>query len=147
MVDSKYLEAFKKAKQEAGETYKLYGDAILVERVPEEEIKTASGLVLAPSSAKQINSISADRPHFVHVIAVGEGFYNEETGQDVPLSVEPGDIILVGVNSVKWFSFMEIANYEPGAIGLTRESEIQLKFKGQEAYRKYFDTINSGLKK
>lgn len=143
MLPSKYLEAFKKAKSEASDSYTLYGDAILVEKVPEEEVKTASGIYIASSSKTQLGSIADNKPHFVHVLSVGEGFYSE-TG-DVPVSVEPGDIILVGVNSVKWFSHMEIPQYEPFTVGLTRESEIQLKFKGQEAYRKFFEAINSGL--
>jgi co-chaperonin GroES (HSP10) len=146
MQASKYLEAFKFAKEQTVDGYQLYGDSLLVERVPEEEVKTSSGIVLATSVKNQVGTIAENKPHFVHVIDVGPGYYDAD-GKDVPLSVSPGDIILVGVNSVKWFSHMEIPNYEPFSIGLTREAEIQLKFKGHDAYRKYFEAIHTGLKK
>jgi hypothetical protein len=52
--------------------------------------------------------------------------------------------------SVKWFSFMDIDNYEPYSVGLTREGEMQFRFKGAQAYEDYFKAINKsqqGLKK
>ena len=146
MLPSKYLEAFKTAKELAGNFYELYGDALLVERVPEEEVKTSSGLIMSSGKANQIGTIAENKPFFVHVLSVGAGYYDED-GKDVPVSVQPGDIILIGVNSVKWFSYLEIPNYESFSVGLTRESEIQLKFKGQEAYKKFFEAIGTGIKK
>lgn len=145
MIPSKYLNAIQTAVKENPD-YKLYGSCLWVERIPEEEIKTASGIYLAATSTKsQIGTISADKPHFVTILAVGEGHYDED-GKDVPLSVSPGDIVLIGTNSVKWFSYLEIENYEPYSIGLTLESEIQIKFKGREAYERFFKSVNTALK-
>jgi co-chaperonin GroES (HSP10) len=146
MLPSRYLESFKLAKDKASDDYQLYGDTLLVERVPEEEVKTSSGIVLATSIKNQVGTIAENKPFFVHVLAVGPGYYDAD-GKDVPVSVVPGDIILVGVNSVKWFSHLEIPNYESFSIGLTREAEIQLKFKGLESYRRFFEAINSVPKK
>lgn len=146
MLPSKYLEAFKSAKEQAGDVYELYGDALLVEKVPEEEMKTSGGIYIASNVKNQIGNISDNKPFFVHVLAVGQGYYDVD-GKDVPVSVQPGDIILIGVNSVKWFSQLEIPSYESFSVGLTRESEIQLKFKGQEAYKKFFEAVSSGFKK
>jgi co-chaperonin GroES (HSP10) len=144
MKQSKYLNAFKSTA--TLDSYELVGDAILVERLPPEEKKTKSGIILDTGmDHKQIGTIGADKPQFVHVLAVGKGFYNDVTGEDVPLSVNPGDIILIGTNSVKWFSLLEIANYEPYTIGLSRESEIQLRFKGPDSYEQYFEAINKNL--
>lgn len=144
MKPSRYLNSFKAL--ESKDFHQLIGDTLLVERIPLEEKKTASGIIMATAAApKQVGSINADLPIFVHVIAVGKGHYDPETGEDVPLSIEPGDIILVGGNSVKWFSMMDIDGYQPYDIGLSRESEMQLRFKGIEAYNEYFSIINQTL--
>lgn len=141
MRPSKYLEAFKLAN--GLDKVELIGDAILVEKIPPEEKKTKSGLIVTTHlDHKQTSTLGQDLPTFVHVIAVGKGYYDPETKEDVPLSIQPGDIILVGQLSVKWFSFMDIDGYEPYSVGLTREAEMQFRFKGAQAYSDYFKAIN-----
>jgi co-chaperonin GroES (HSP10) len=128
----------------------LYGDAILVEKIADEELVKDLGngkKLYIPTVDRQVNTLQADKPVFVHVLAVGKGFYDPDTGKDLPLSVQPGDIILVGVNSVKWFSALELDNYEAYTIGLSRETEVQLRFKGLESYRRYFDALNPRVEK
>ena len=148
MLASRYLNAFQVAVKENDNDHTLYGSCLWVERIPEEEVKTASGLYIPQTTSKsQIGTITSDKPFFVHVLAVGAGHYNEETGEDVPLSVAPGDVILIGTSSVKWFSYLEIDNYEPYSIGLTLESEVQIKYEGREAYQRFFNSINSAIKK
>lgn len=144
MVKSKYLEAFQ--AEGLSDLVELYGDAILVEIPKDEPIKTSSGIYIATTEKVGLDSLSKDKPYFVHVIAVGKGYYDEETHEDVPLNVQPGDIILIGANSAKRFSHMEVNGYEAYSIGLTRESEIQLRFKGLDAYNRYFELINSTIK-
>lgn len=139
MKPSKYLEAFKQASRE---DYQLTGSFIIVERIPVEEIKRASGLVMPIGAATQVNSVAANMPTFVHVLAVGEGYYDDVTKESIPLNTAPGDIILVGQNSVKWFPVLEIDNYQPFEVGLTDESEAQLKFKGIEAYQRFIGSLN-----
>lgn len=144
MKPSRYLQAFKSL--ELSDSHQLIGDTLLVERIPIEEKKTASGLIMSTTTGtKQVGSINADLPIFVHVVAVGKGHYDPETGEDIPLGINAGDIILVGGNSVRWFSMMDIDGYQPYDIGLSRESEMQLRFKGLEAYNSYFATLNLGL--
>lgn len=144
MKSSRYLAAFKNVDMSAL-THELVGDALLVEKITQEEIKTAGGIIMATSS-KQVGSISSDLPTFVHVLSVGKGYYNDETGEPVELNVQAGDIVLVGSLSVKWFSMLEVDGYEPFSIGLSREAEIQLRFKGLEGYQNYFKALNSRLK-
>jgi co-chaperonin GroES (HSP10) len=146
MTSSNYLDQFKAMASESADAYELYGDCLLVEKLKEPERKIGS-IILATASGR-VDSFAQDRPHFVKVLAIGKGFYNEETGQDVPLSVAPGDIILVGPMSVKYFSmFGSLEAYEPDSIGITRESEIQLRFKGEEGYGQVFATLNKYAKK
>jgi len=144
---SKYLPAFEAAKAEVDESGILTGDLLMVEKIDQPEIKSTGGIILSASvDHRQTNSIGANMPHFVRVLAVGKGFYNEETGEDVPVEVKPGDIILVGEQSVKWMAHWPLLNYTPFQIGLTREAEIQIKFKGEEGFNKLFDALNRTLK-
>lgn len=135
MEPSKYLERFKKFAAEGKEHFQLIGDGLLVEQIPMKEKKTASGLIVnVEGHGKFKNTLAADAPVFVHVVAVGEGYYDEEGGKDVPLNVKVGDIALVGAVSVKWFSMMDIEDYQPYEIGLCREAEIKCIFRGKESY-------------
>lgn len=139
MKASKYLEAFKQADKT---TFQLTGGFILVEKIPQEEMKRASGLVMPITASNQVNSIGANLPTFVHVLAVGEGYYDDATKESIPPSTQVGDILLLGQTSVKWFPVLEVDNYQPFEIGLTDESEAQLKFKGIEAYQRFVESIN-----
>lgn len=150
---SKYLEAFKAVAEVAREAYHLIGDNLLVEEIPEEELKTKSGLVLATGDRKMIDGVEANRPVFVRVLAVGEGYYQDEdksssSPQVVPLDVNVGDIILVGKLSVAWFSaFGNLVTSKGCRIGRCRESDIAQRFKGEEGYAKYFNTLNQVIEK
>lgn len=137
MQQSKYLARFQTLPTEA---MTLIGDSLLVERVPIEEKRTSSGLIKSADFGANHarNSIKTDLPVFVHVVAVGSGYYDDETKEPVPLDVKVGDIVLVGSHSVNWFSDMDIPDYQAYEIGLTREQEIKLKFSGKEAYERAF---------
>lgn len=141
-MQSKYLARFEKLAAEGQSLYELVGDALLVERITGEQ-KTASGLVLA-EDPRMRGGLQAGKSQFVIVVAVGKGWYNEENGETVALDVQPGDIILIGEASVKYFSlFGSLDKYETDTLGITREGEIQLRFKGQEAYATSFTLLNS----
>jgi co-chaperonin GroES (HSP10) len=144
MQKSKYLERFQKAK-EAGVFVKdviLTGSFILVEKIPQEEVKTKSGIVLTASgNNNNVNSISANLPTMVYVLAVGAGHIDED-GNDVPLDVTPGDILMVGSNSVKWLPVLEMDGYQPFEIGLSTENETQIKIAGTDGYNRFIAALN-----
>lgn len=143
MKPSKYLEQVQNAAKLVGQDFILTGNILLVERVPQDEVKTKSGLILATEGGKnQVNSIGANLPVFVHVLAAGSGYYDEEEG-DVPLDTKPGDILLVGQHSVKWLSVFPIDNYEPFSVGVTSEAETQMRFRGRDAYGRFSAALNS----
>lgn len=146
MEASKYLKRFEKLVAEGAQTFQLIGDYILVERIHIKEKKTAGGIILSlEDNGKQKNTLSQDLPTLVRVIAVGEGYYDDENKSSVPLNVRPGDICLVGSVSTKWFSDLDIADYKPYEIGLSRDEEIKMLFKGQEGYERAFGLLNSGI--
>ena len=142
MEPSKYINRFTNAG-EMKESVELIGDCLLVEKIKDEELTTKSGLIIATSS-RQIGTFAENKPVWVRVLMVGEGYYDSETDTSIPLNAKPGDIALVGQVSTKWFSvFGELKNYEPETIGLTRESEIQLRFKGEDGFKTTFERLNS----
>ena len=144
MMNSQYLERFKRLKDKNFHTLK--GNLILVEKLPEPEKKTKSGLILAVDDGrKQINGMGADVPHFCVVLDVGEGYTDGESGSLVEgsMGVKVGDIVMVPRLSIKYFSmFADLHNYVPDTIGVTRESEIQITYASPEAYEQYFKELN-----
>jgi co-chaperonin GroES (HSP10) len=143
MEQSRYLSRFN-ALTEVKSTFELIGDCLLVEKIKEEDlIKKGSLYIPISSKMSAREGFNENRPSFVRVLAVGEGYYDPETKASVPLNVQAGDIILIGALSVKWFSlFGAMEGYETETIGLTRESEIQLRFKGEDGFKKVFETLN-----
>ena len=92
-------------------------------------------------------TVSEDYSIFVRVVAVGNGYYDPETGKDIPLEARPGQIVLVGVASVKWFtSFGDMTIKGEGKqIGITHNSEVRFRFKDDSAYEKGFRILNETL--
>jgi co-chaperonin GroES (HSP10) len=150
MKPSRYRTQFDRLATLDPKPYELTADYLLVERIPDEELKTKSGLILASVQTNALNTLTADKPQWARVLACGEGYYSleedaegNEVEKTTPLNAKPGDIVLVSKLSVKYFSlFGELDGYEPDSIGLTKESEIQLRFKGEEGYREAFASLN-----
>ncbi len=61
-------------------------DRVILKRIEEEEVK--KGGIIIPDTAKE-------KPQKAEVIAVGEGKILEN-GQKIPLTVKPGDTVLIG---------------------------------------------------
>ena len=144
-----YLNAFKHVTETCKGSFRLTGGCLLVEEVPKEELKSASGLILAPSTRHQIDSMEDNRPMEVRVLVVGEGYYDPETGKDTPLDTHAGDILLVGKLSVKWLSSIAGVFLQEGStrIGLVQESETQFQYLGQEGFDKFGQTLREGMTK
>jgi co-chaperonin GroES (HSP10) len=142
MNPSRYVSKIQRAVQESQDSFTLTGSYLLVEKINQEEVKTKSGLILhtGGTSKDQLNSIGANLPVFVHVLAVGAGY--DDDGTPVPLDTAPSDILLVGQYSVKWLPVYPIDNYEPFSIGVTSEAETQMRFRGYEAYQRFAAALN-----
>lgn len=141
MSQLNYLEAFKRLSLNGEGAYQLLGDCLIVEKIKDKERKVGS--IIMADVSNQRNNYQTDLPHFVRVLAVGPGYYDDETGEAIPLEVEAGDIILVGMASVRYFSFFgDLNSSEQNVIGITKATEIQMRFKGQEGYNKAFNLLN-----
>ena len=130
---SKYFEAL-------GAFNGLLGNYILVEKLPEPEVKTASGIVLTGANKADRHHINDNGavPNFYKVLMVGRGY------DDGEMEVEKGDVVLLPTLSVKLFkSFGLFRSYSPNTIGITQETEIQMIFKGDEEYQEFFNKLNA----
>ncbi len=147
MPSKSYLKAFQALADQCSGLYKLTGENIIVEEIPKEEMKTASGLVIASSmNARQLDTVEDNRPLLVRVLLIGEGYYDTD-GKDVPLDVEVGDICLVGKLGVKWMSSIFDVFIQEGAtkVGLSKESEIQFNYGSQEALDKCKQVLKENM--
>lgn len=114
--------------------YELIGDILLVEMMPQPELKSRGGIHLVSGSEKQINGYEKMRPTLVRVLDTGKGYYDDHTGKEIDLSVNPGDVILVATESVRWYnSFGQAVLAGEETLGITRESEMLMRFQGEQA--------------
>jgi len=140
-MKSKYLEQFQKLEG-LRDKFELVGDFMLIERMPQEEKKTKSGIVLAPTPGDYKSELQAEQPVFAHVLAVGEGFYDDETGEDIDGKAKPGDIILISPMCVTWFkTFGTVISEGDALVGVARENDAKMFFKGVEGYTAVFEAL------
>lgn len=83
------------ALRESG-AFTLRGTQILVEITPMEEMKTKSGLYIATNSDhKGGSSVNANKLEYGTVLMVGQGTWDDDQREYVPLDVKPGQIIIL----------------------------------------------------
>lgn len=141
---SRYLEAFQKLQESDG--VEFIGDLLVVEKLPAPQARSVGGLLVQDSSHARSAFAEETRPHLALVVAVGQGYYGDDD-KEIALNTKPGDIVLVPPQSIKYFSaFGALANYQPDTIGITRDGEVQMRFRGAEAYQQAFDILNKYAK-
>lgn len=89
--------------------FKPLHNYVLLQRI-EEENKTSGGIII-PDNAKE-------KPVHGRVIAAGPGIY--ENGQQIPLSVKNGDVVLFA----KWASSANEVKIDGNDYVLIKESDI-----------------------
>lgn len=146
LTKSKYLDYFVSNQSVIRAEAKLIGDLLLVEKIVFPEKKIGS-LIMADMGQKQLGSMLSDMPTFYRVLLTGEGYYNDETGEDVPVECKPGDIILTGSASVRtWSSFPILETSDSNIIGLTRYSDVQWHFESEETFIARLNHLNQAIK-
>ena len=134
-----YTEQFNKVSAQ----FKLFGSKLLVEQLEMGEIKSKGGLILsAPSHAK--SNIKKQEPMVCIVLAAGEG-YTGDDGQPVPLTVKPGNVVILNANGVSFFSTLPgVPSYTEMKVGITTEGDVQMCFEGMESFDAYTAVFNEG---
>lgn len=133
-METKYVEMFKKLREVKGKAYVLRGNNILVE-VIHEEVKTAGGIIIAEVKKQVHGNVRENEGLIGIVLDTGEGYYDEETKETVPMDVSVGDIVLLPKYSLSLYTtFPGVVGSTDNKIGMTLESEIKMIFKGEEGY-------------
>jgi co-chaperonin GroES (HSP10) len=140
-MKAKYLEAFGKAVS----TFTLPGNRILVERLEVGEVKTKGGLFIAESP--RLNSdLKNHKPLVCVVLAVGEGYTVEGDEGKVPTDVQPGHVVVLNPLGVSFFSVLPgIASYTEMTVGITSESDVQMRFNSIESFEEYKSILEGVL--
>jgi co-chaperonin GroES (HSP10) len=118
----------------------LTGDTLLVEVMDLKEYQKSS-IIISSGATKQTNGMEANMPVFVRVLLVGEGFYNDDNETEAP-DCCPGDILLVGQNSVVSISqYGQLCNYGRINLGICNLSQKIQHFRGQMGFDRFFTPI------
>lgn len=112
----------------------IVGSLLVVEKL-DNETKSKTGIALGVSS--EVNGIAKTSFHKVRVLAVGEGYYDSKTGQTTPLDTKPGDIIFTQDFQVRWLPSFPGLGYTGDTVGLMDESATQIRFRGEEALKRF----------
>ncbi len=112
-------------KKRLPDFYQLYGSRILIEILPEPEMKTAGGLVMSSPSN---NRSATDENKFCAgvVLSIGEGYFDED-GNDVPLKVKQGNVVEVSRSALRPYSSHPIVagQYTNGELATVNENGVQ----------------------
>lgn len=147
MQKSKHLESFKRLK-ESGYSPTLIGNRAIVEEIPDEELKSKSGIILPAGDKNQIDGIQNNRPCFVRVLDVADTAVDHEVTED-DVEVKPGDILLVGGMAISFFSaFCGLVSTTGNQLGIMvlTESNIHMVFKGEEQYEKVATILGDSVR-
>ena len=113
---------------------------MIVYELPPEEIKTASGIIIASRSDQVHNSMEANRLKVAKVLMTGPGYWTEGFGEDntpdyIPLDVKPGAIVILPQYSTSALStFPGILKPTENKLHLIKEDAILAYYPTQEAY-------------
>lgn len=147
MKESLYLDRFQQLSEKSIAT--LRGDWMLVEFIPKEEKKTASGIYMPTDSmsSAQVNGVAPERKlTFVRVLFTGEGYDEvDDEGNKIKEALEyaPGDIVAIPFTAIKWFSdFGDMVDYKQDTIGLAQAAMVQWHLGSEDNYTKVFDVLN-----
>jgi co-chaperonin GroES (HSP10) len=143
-MQSKYLSFFTNLCEVQPNFYKLYGSRILVEVLPEPELKTEGGLFVGKAGNFRTDT-EENKFTAAVVIATGNGYFDDESGEDVPLDVKPGQVVEVVRSGLRRYSSHPIlgAQYTTGDLALINESHVStLLAESVEDYAKALTVIS-----
>lgn len=140
-MSSEFLTKFQKARSIPGVQFgdpESQSDYLLIERLPEEEITSKGGIIIAaPNSQHKMSDTESLRAHLGVIVWAGEGVKNQER-------FKAGTIVLLNEYSIRWYTtFPGLPTYTEKKLGLTLSSEIKMSFADLETFRLYSEALQS----
>lgn len=130
-----YLERFDKVRSST-DLYRLNGGRIVVEVLPQEELRTAGGLVMVDTHQSR-SDVVMNKALLGIVVLIGQG-YTDENGDDVPVDVQPGNVIMFNELAARYYStFPGIKGYTKNSLALIHDSDVQMVFPTENSYREF----------
>ena len=130
MYVSEYFDRIRKMV-DAGLLH-IRGNTLVLELLPEPEVKTAGGLIIASDRNQLRGGIKDSMMVTALVCAVGEGYYQDD-GSTIPVDTPVGSVVMAPPYAVRRYSmfpgFTE-PTYE--RIGSISESEVTIWLKSIE---------------
>lgn len=143
-MENKLYDKFTRMFSELGPQAVLRGDALLVEILEEPEIKTESGLIIAEDPEQVRGGVNNNKAKVGRVIATGEGYYDPETKENIPLDVPVGAVVMHPPYSVVEYStFPGLAGLTGNKLGIISEKEVAFYYSSLEAYNKAMGLLNN----
>lgn len=120
------------------DVFVLRGSTLIVEIQPEQELKTAGGLYMAPvSDHVRGQSINAHKLEIGKVLMAGEGYWNEETKATEPLEAQPGAIVILPQYSTSTLSmFPGIPRPTGNKLAMVKMGDVLAYYPSKEAFEK-----------
>ena len=138
-----YAEKFETLFKELEGSAIITGDTLLIEVLAEPELKTESGIILAVDPDQRIGGVESNRAKIGYVLGVGEGYYDSETGETIPLDVPVGAVVIIPTFSMRELStFPGMASMTSGKLGIISEKEVNFYYRDLETYEKARGILN-----
>lgn len=141
-----FEKEFQTLRELGKETFVLRGSTIIVYELPEEEMKTKGGLIIA-TDKRQLGgqSVEAHKLKVAKVLMTGPGYWTEPEwmpdslqhmgGGYTPLDVKPGAIVILPQYSTSTISiFPGISKTTQNMLHMVKEDAILAYYPTEEAY-------------
>lgn len=115
----------------------IRGTSILCEMLPEPELKTAGGLIIASDPGQtRGQSVEAHKLLAAKVLAVGPGSYVEDQDKYIPLDIKPGQVVILNQYSYSLVSKLPgLRAPTANKLAITPASGIFAVYPSLEAYQ------------
>lgn len=150
MLNSEFLNRFKKLEGVGDDVFILHGDRMLVEVMPKEELTTKGGLIISSDSTRMRTDTTQNRPLIVTVLAVGKGYIEDVKDEDgevidhvqEEVPYKPGEVLFISDLSIKYLSEFPGLGATGQKLGIVRATETHISWPSFEAYEKFKSTLN-----
>ncbi len=131
--------------RELGEkVFVLRGSTLIVEIMPEQELKTKGGLIMsAPTDHRRGDSINAHKLEIGRVVMAGEGYWDEDTKTMLPLEAQAGAIVILPQYSTSILSmFPGINKPTANKLAMVKMGDVLAYYPSAEAFEKAQAKLN-----